>query len=567
MRDHILESIFLDTQLWEEVVEHALSKKIPAFYPEILTDPRNRAEIAIAIGEGRYQIQPPHTGYRRKDDGTERMFLINSPEDRLILNAIYKWLMKNESNLIHPTCKSYQSGIGTGKIVKDIAAKISYLANVKKETIVGRKFDVHKYFESIPRERIREIFSYLEKQHGESSIIDLLREYYESDLYYDSRTKKEVEHYEGIKQGSAVSAWLANVILYPLDEEISHRNGIYVRYSDDILYIGEDYEEVTQLIEKRLAILGLKLKKSKICNIRAGQHFCFLGYDIFNDEITLSKKWVKNFQEEIDRRTIKNLKLIKKIRAIPKEDTPENKAKRLRLLQRSIRRVMQFLIYGNGRYSWATQVLPVVNNKEDLLTLSKYCLDCLRAVYTGHTHVGGLGKSLTSGITRGRGRNMASNLKATAEIFDNTSSGLGIVPGYISIVSLKNLIGNKWLLRTLGVSLLDTRNYPLYGDLSRGNYEIISQGEMVETLERLYENYLYSQPNNEKLERFYALSLEDLTMELLIKGQNRNSCLYELQDFLIREVDFDILTNGGKSWFWQSQRFPQFILLREWFKS
>ena len=68
MRDRILESLFLDTALWKDAISHGVEKHMAGDCLERLADPHVRADLCIAIGEGRYRIKPPHTGYRRKDD-------------------------------------------------------------------------------------------------------------------------------------------------------------------------------------------------------------------------------------------------------------------------------------------------------------------------------------------------------------------------------------------------------------------------------------------------------------------------------------------------------------------
>ena len=216
--DNILRSLFLDINLWSEVIEHGIKKGIPDEYLEYIQDPNGRAELCLKIGSGSYFIEPPHTGYRPKEDGGERTFFINTPMDRLVLFAIYKWLTRNEGEMIHPRCLSYQEGIGIGKIVKELSWRIKKNEGIGTSNIVGRKFDIHKYFDTVKREHITRALDTIEEHHGKSSVIELLRRYYNSDVYYDSRSKKMTSRYKGIKQGCAVSPFLANVLLYDLDK-------------------------------------------------------------------------------------------------------------------------------------------------------------------------------------------------------------------------------------------------------------------------------------------------------------------------------------------------------------
>lgn len=557
MRDNILESIFLDTALWAETITHGVDKHIAHDCLEKFADPHVRADLCVSIAEGEYKIQPPHTGYKKKDDGGERMFLANEPKDRVLLNIIYKWLMRNEGKMIHPSCKSYQEGIGIGKIVKQVAKLIRSNNSGDTQRIVGRKFDIHKYFDTIGREYIHKALSAVVEDFGESSVIDLLRDYYDSDLYYDTRQHAMVEGYQGIKQGCAVSAWLANVLLYKLDEELSSRGGLYVRYSDDIIYIGEDYEEATQVIRQRLAEVGLSLNEKKVSDIVVDQYFCFLGFEIHGSDITLSRKWVKHFQQEIDKRTVCNVPLIKKVRSIRQKGGDKQEERLKRLLMQATRNIARYLLYGNGRFSWATEVLPTVNNRSDLKQLTTYSLDALRAVYTGHTHIGGLGKSPHQGIQRGKGRHVRTNRAATAHLEDS-EQGLH----FLSLFAVKKAISNKWLFCTLAANMVDNYRHPLYGQATKADS---SRKEVINQLETLYAKYLHSRPNEGGVMRFHAYNLEEMSMEDLIMGGNRNEALFELEQFLVNQVDFSILQDFSKSWYWQSEVYPQLVLLKEWF--
>lgn len=563
MRDHILESIFLDTSLWREVIEHGVDKHIPAYLLEMYADPHLRAELCVQIGDGEYAIQPPHTGYRKKDDGGERMFLANEPEGRLLLNVIYKWLMRNESRMIHPSCKSYQSGIGIGKIVKEISCRISCSSIEETGKVVGRKYDIHKYFDSIPREHIHAALEAVEDDFGNSSIIDLLFEYYDSDIYYDTRKHSLIEEYQGIKQGCAVSAWLANVLLYSLDEKLSARNGLYVRYSDDILYIGDDYEEVTDIIREHLSLMGLHLNERKVTDIISGEYFCFLGFDIHGADITLSQKWVNHFQKEIDKRTIRNIKLINKVRDIRKTGGEEQETKLQRIVENTAKNLSRYLLFGNGTYSWATEVLPIVNRTDDIQQLTLYCVDALRAVYTGHTSIGGLGKSLKHGIHRGKGRHVRSNRLATAHL-EHPADGANPFMRFLSLAAAQKSVTNKWLFRAVTVNLIDSCHHPRYGQIDSTS-QALSREEMIAEIESQYTTYLYSRPDGSSADRFYAYSLDELTMEGLIAGGNRKESIAQFEKYLVENVDFAILQESEKSWYWQSNTYPQLVLLKEWF--
>lgn len=123
---------------------------------------------------------------------------------------------------------------------------------MKSDGCVGWKSDLSKYFDSVPIQFIDAAFDQVEAKHGHSALIDVLRKYYHCGLYFDENNKL-CDKYQSLKQGCAVASWLANVLLYELDEELSKMNGSYVRYSDDMLFVGPDYEKAMSILQKKLA--------------------------------------------------------------------------------------------------------------------------------------------------------------------------------------------------------------------------------------------------------------------------------------------------------------------------
>lgn len=109
--------------------------------------------------------------------------------------------------------------------------------------------------------------------------------------------------------------------------------------------------------------------------------------------------------------------------------------------------VNRYLYHGNGEYSWATQVLPVINVKKDIQTLTIFLIDCLRAVVTGKKKVGGLGYIANKSdgcIERGIGRNVTANRIKTDKIFS----------GFFTIGCMQNaLLTSKDAYKTLVSSL------------------------------------------------------------------------------------------------------------------
>lgn len=421
MTDKILQ-MFFDIDRWTKAIEKGVFKDIRKDQLILLTNEHTRLEIADAMLRGRYQISPPHTAQIPKDNNEFRTVYVNEPIDRVILSIANDLLFDLMPEMIHQSCKSYQTGIGCGKVVTEVS---HWIVDASDNGFLGWKSDLSKYFDSVPLQYIDKAFDQVEAKHGHSVLIDVLRKYYHCDLYFDEANHLQSQ-YQSLKQGCAVASWLANVLLYELDEELSRLNGFYVRYSDDMLFIGKDYAIAMEVLQQRLDEKSMKLNPKKVEYLTADKWFKFLGFSIKGDMISLSSTRIKAFQKEIEKRTIRK---------------PEVS------LAKAINLVNRYLYKGNGEFSWATQILPVCNVRKDLNELNNFIMDCLRAVKTGKRKVGGLGyvKTKNEGcIVRGRGRNVKANRGKTDQD----------IPGYLTIGCMQNaILTRRAVYNTLVASL------------------------------------------------------------------------------------------------------------------
>lgn len=386
MEDKILR-MFFDIDRWTKAIEKGVGKDIRKDQLIKLCSEDTRIAMAKAMKEGRYMIAPPHTAQIPKDNGEFRTVYVNEPMDRVVLSIANDLLFDLMPHMVHPSCKSYQTGIGCGKVVKEASSRISKAAEGE---ILGWKSDLSKYFDSVPLRFVDEAFDKVEACHGKSALIDVLRKYYHSDIYFDEDNRLQSK-YQSLKQGCAVASWLADVLLYHIDSELSEMDGYYVRYSDDMLFIGPDYQKAMEVLVERLSAMEMKLNPKKVEYLSPDRWFKFLGFSIKGKMISLSSSRIKTFQKEIEARTIGR----KGVSAA-----------------KAIGNVNRYLYKGNGKHSWATGVLPVVNVQRDIDELNKFVMDCIRAVMTGKKKVGGLGYIATKAdgcISRGRGKNVRAN--------------------------------------------------------------------------------------------------------------------------------------------------------------
>ena len=406
MNDILLRKFF-EMERWEQALETGVDKHIDKGELRKLTSPEVRLAMYNAIVSDNYEIAPPHQVQIPKDNGDMRIVYVNENVDRIFLSIANNLFFEMFPEFIHKSCKSYQSGIGCGKVVQEVSREITKVTS----QIVGFKADLTKYFDTVPIRYIDEIFDRMEAKVGKSKIIDVVRKYYHADLCFDYNGEL-IEHYQSLKQGCAVASFLADAVLYHLDDTVSMLPGHYVRYSDDLLYVGEEWGSAFQVVKSILADMEMTLNPKKVEQVYKNRWVKFLGFSIKGDKITLSKSRVKNFQKEIEARTIKHRKIS---------------------MEKAVNQVNSYLYKGDGTYSWATSVLPIINVDKDIDTLNEFVMDAIRACATGKKKIGGLGSvndKADHTILRGTGKNVSANRGKTEKEID----------GYLSLRCMQNAI-------------------------------------------------------------------------------------------------------------------------------
>ena len=537
--------MFFEPERWEYAIAKGIVKDVPKNVLYQLCKPEVRVRMYQAIANGTYEIAPPHTAQIPKDTpGEWRTVYVNEGADRVLLSIANDLLFELMPDCVHPACKSYLKGVGCGKVVQEASAAI--VATKPQGTRpLGWKSDLSKYFDSVPIEFIDAAFDGVEQRFGDSKLIDVLRKYYHSDLYIDGETHKVCEKYQSLKQGCSVASWLADVLLYHIDERLSALDGYYVRYSDDMLFIGRDADKAMAVLTDELARMKMCLNPKKVEWLDADHWFKFLGFSIKGKNISMSNSRIKKFQKEIEARTVK-----------AKTKGKDGKWHGVSFA-RALNQVNRYLYHGDGQgHSWATGILGVVNVRQDIDTLNVFVMDCLRAVHTGKTKVGGLGydKQGKAGcIVRGRGRNVTANRQKTGDTIDR----------YISLGCMQDAIRTSraaydTLVRSLSLDVRGKKE-----DVSHQPSAIEHQTS-IEALEAAYEVYKHSIPSEKTMHRtarFYALPESELSDDDMLYGVPREEAEAALEFAL---ADFAYPEDAG--WFWQSKNDPDLVVLRSWTK-
>lgn len=532
--DRLLEE-FLSPERWEEALVTAVDKGIDLSLLRKLKTPTGLTQWAIEIAIGKYTIAPPRQQKIPKDNGEFRIVYINEGKDRIFLNIVNNILMDLMGHkTIHKASKAYQRGLSCNKTVLEAVHRSVQIANNTK----GFKADLSKYFDSVRIEDIDRAFDQVEIIYGHSSIVEVLRKYYHQDTCYDLEGQL-IEHYQSLKQGCAVASYLANTVLFHIDKELSSLHGYYVRYSDDILYIGEDYEEALKILKDKLEEMSLTLNPKKVELLSKDSWFKFLGFSIKGDKISLSKNRLYNLLKQIKSATLK------------KKTT----------FAKALKEINKILYIGNGEYSWAEQVISTINCVEDLEIVDNYIKDCLRAVQTNRKKIGGIGyEPHNEGICiRAKQGQVGSNrLKTDKEL-----------EGYYSLVCMrKMLLTAKPLYNTIISSMLKEGHRQLYcqEDIDLSD---LSEQQIIEKIEELYTIYRHTLPDNterkKEKEFFLAQTQEDYDTGAPYNLADRKTARQELETFVSNVVRQERLPWDEKEFYWHSDKIKELIILKDWF--
>ena len=407
---------------WETLIEKAELKGIDKGELRQYCKPEVRAALYMKIANNDLEFMPSRMVNIPKDTpGEFRTVFVGDTCERILCSLINDCLFDLFPEMVHKSCTSYQKGIGTGKVVKHL----SQVLQTVDGNVIGARFDFHHYFDTVNRSAIMNQFDVVEQKlgfdKGTEPVMNLLRRTWNNDWVFDLNGNL-IQQYNGIRQGNACGSWLADVVLYELDEFMSNKYKFYCRYSDDLIVIHDDVNEIIRDITNIVSKYGISLNLKKTETLYKDKWFKFLGFNLRDNMITLAKSRVKSFQKEIEAHTIKQRNIS---------------------MTKALNQVNSYLYKGDGKYSWATSVLPIINVEKDIETLNQFVMDALRACATNKKKIGGLGSVNDKEdytILRGTGKNVTANRNKTEKEIEN----------YLSLKCMQNaLLTNRAVYNTL----------------------------------------------------------------------------------------------------------------------
>ncbi|WP_170360375.1 reverse transcriptase domain-containing protein [Ruegeria arenilitoris] len=138
--------------------------------------------------------------------------------------------------------------------------------------------DIKSFFTKIPTDKV---VDFVQGQTGDEKLSELFARGLEVNL----ANKDELATYAklfpsggiGVAQGSSLSAFAGNVLLYDLDQELNAGTVVAVRYIDDILMVApgrEELEAAISIAKNRLEAFGFQLYKPSPGSDKAAEGEC-----------------------------------------------------------------------------------------------------------------------------------------------------------------------------------------------------------------------------------------------------------------------------------------------------
>ncbi|MDO5423015.1 MAG: CRISPR-associated primase-polymerase type A1 [Eubacteriales bacterium] len=160
------------------------------------------------------------------------------------------------------------------------------------------KLDIKHFFDRIQWPILKKI---LKRTILEEDVLDLIEDAVRAKMIQD--TGELSEKTVGLYQGSSISPILSNVYLMDFDQWLAGKNFYFVRYSDDMLVMGENKNDLANLLSEiraRLLKLGLELNEEKTVFSDTEKGIDFLGYHISAKGKTVPVKAEQKLQDRLE---------------------------------------------------------------------------------------------------------------------------------------------------------------------------------------------------------------------------------------------------------------------------
>ncbi len=255
-------------------------------------------QLQMELQGERYAARPAKLIVLEKD-GAERTVSVLCMRDKIVQQAICQELNRIYEGTFANGAYAYRSGRSALQAVEQAERWIQsggcphYL-----------KTDIAHFFDSINQEKLMKI---LRQRIADERVLHLI----EICLHMRFLDSTGALHDKtlGLYQGSILAPVLSNIYLTDFDCWLEGMGYLYIRYSDDILLLGEGKEKFAQLlreIRSFLELYGLSLKEGKTQIGELAETVEFLGYCFHGEGKAIPSKASSRLEEHLEECWMKN---------------------------------------------------------------------------------------------------------------------------------------------------------------------------------------------------------------------------------------------------------------------
>ncbi len=283
---------------------------------------KQHQSIARAINKslesGSYVPRPAVIHEIPKKGGGNRQLSVFQVADQAISRMIFDRLMAKNSSRLNPNCYAYRKD----KTVHDAILNVAH--DLKgTQRIYLAEYDFQEFFSSICHSQVKRVLSnphfYLTNRE-----ITIVMRFLEAPRLptnvYD--VNSSVHSTRGIPLGTSISLFVANLITYPIAEELEKLGVRFAFYSDDSVVWSDSYDKIAQaakVISSVAGDMGLNINYSKSEGIRlltptgAPREFAgtdlisFIGHNVDTEHISMSDSLVSRAKGRLARLIFSNL--------------------------------------------------------------------------------------------------------------------------------------------------------------------------------------------------------------------------------------------------------------------
>lgn len=257
--------------------------------PEVMLFDKNKDKLLLDLQRklinGEYETSEYYV-FKIYEPKEREIFKLPYYPDRIVHHAIMNIMEPIWVSAFVKGTYSYIRKRGIHKALKDVKFALKDEVN----TQYCLKLDIRKFYPSIDHDILKII---VRKKIKDKRLLNLLDEI--------------IESAQGVPIGNYLSQFFANLYLTYLDHWIKEQKKVryYFRYSDDIVILGRDKQELRNLLYDIQNYLNNKLKLSFKDNWQIfkvdSRGIDFVGYRVFHTHTLLRKRIKKKFCKKINK--------------------------------------------------------------------------------------------------------------------------------------------------------------------------------------------------------------------------------------------------------------------------